>query len=174
MLTETYKGRRLKVKKGREWGTLVGTCNGTPVTWPVSRDEAAAMDGLRGQVDWIDREPVNGARWGAEWYAPGTYTMCEEDLHPVAIGGKCQHPSCAKRRGEGTEDGARTLGRRHGRAEVAPFGDLADAGSADLMTALGETGGTGNENLQRRLALLGAYREEWENQAGRPYGGSDA
>ena len=100
MITETYKGRKLKVKKGREWGTLIGTVNGTPATWPTGRDEAAAMAAMRSQIDYIDREPVNGERWGAEWYAPGTYTMCGEGIHPVALGGECQHFTCKRRRGE--------------------------------------------------------------------------
>lgn len=95
MLTETYKGRKLKVTKGREWGTLVGTCNGTPVAWPISRDEAACMQGIRSQIDWIDERPVDGGRWGTEWYAKGTYTICERSgIHPVALGGACLHPYC--------------------------------------------------------------------------------
>jgi hypothetical protein len=98
MLSETYRGRKLKVKKGREWGTLVGTVNGTPVTWPMSRDEAACLAQIKAQIDWIDQEPVNGARWGAEWYAPGTYTMCGEGIHPVALDGECRHPYCEAKR----------------------------------------------------------------------------
>ena len=100
MITETYRGRKLKVKKGREWGTLVGTVNGTPATWPTSRDETAAIQNMRSQIDYIDREPVDGNRWGAEWYAPGTYTMCDEGIHPVALGGQCQHFTCKRDRGD--------------------------------------------------------------------------
>jgi len=97
VLTETYKGRKLKVARGREWGTLTGSVNGTPVSWPISRDEAAVLADLRNQVDWIDREPVDGARWGAEWYAPGAYAICERSgIHPVALGGQCRHPYCIK------------------------------------------------------------------------------
>ena len=98
MLTETYKGRKLKVKKGREWGTLVGTVNGTPATWPIGSDEAKCLADLRTWIDYIDREPVNGERWGAHWYAPGTYTMCGEGIHPVALGGECRHPYCMRER----------------------------------------------------------------------------
>jgi len=100
MLTETYKGRKLRVKKGKDEGTLVGSVNGTPVTWPIGRDEARVITELRAQIDWIDREPVNGARWGAEWYVPGTYTLCAEGPHPVALGGECQHPYCIRKREE--------------------------------------------------------------------------
>lgn len=101
MLTETYKGRKLKVKKGREWGTLTGFVNGTPVTWPAGRDESAVLEQLKRDVDHIDREPVDGGRWGAEWYAPGTYTICERTgIHPVALGGECQHFTCIREREE--------------------------------------------------------------------------
>jgi hypothetical protein len=44
----------------------------------------------------VDREPVNGGRWSAHWYAPGTYTLCGEG-HPVALGGRCRHPYCQER-----------------------------------------------------------------------------
>ena len=100
MLSETYQGRKLKVKKGREWGTLVGSVNGTPVTWPTGRDETATLAQIKAQIDWIDQEPVNGERWGAEWYAPGTYAICERSgIHPVALGGECQHFTCKRERG---------------------------------------------------------------------------
>ena len=88
----------MRVKRGREWGTLDATVNGYTAMSRTSRDEAAAMRDLRNQIDFIDREPVNGDRWGGEWYAPGTYTMCSEGIHPVALGGECQHFTCVRRR----------------------------------------------------------------------------
>ena len=96
MLGETYKGRRLRVKRGREWGVLDATVNGCSAGSRTSCDEAAVMRDLRNWVDLIDQEPVNGDRWGAEWYAPGTYAMCGEGLHPVALGGECQHFTCVR------------------------------------------------------------------------------
>ena len=64
---------------------------------------------------------------------------------------------------------ARELGIKHARAGEAPFGDLDDAGSGDLMTALGETGDTTDDNYGYRVDLLNAYREAWEKAAGRFY-----
>ena len=100
MLTETYKGRKLQARKGSDWGTLRVTVNGELVATPTGRDERAALDQLHRDIDWIDERPVDGNRWGAYWYAPGTYTMCDEDLHPVALGGKCEHFTCKRKRGE--------------------------------------------------------------------------
>jgi hypothetical protein len=97
MLTETYRGRRLRVRKGREWGTVDVTVNGIfAFVGGVGSDQSKAMQALRATVDFIDREPVNGDRWGAEWYAPGTFTLCEVG-HPVAIDGECQHSTCIRR-----------------------------------------------------------------------------
>ena len=101
MLTQTYRGRKLRVKKGREWGTVDGFVNGYCAITQTTRDEAPVLAQLRNQIDFIDREPVDGDRWGAEWYAPGTFTMCERTgLHPVALGGQCQHFTCKRERGE--------------------------------------------------------------------------
>lgn len=105
MLTETYKGRRLRAQRGQQWGTLAVKVNGQLVATLTSRDEAAALAQLRRDIDWIDQEPVNGDRWAAYWYAPGTYQLCPEGLHPVALGGLCQHFTCRRRREE-TPDGA--------------------------------------------------------------------
>lgn len=101
MLTETYKGRKLRVKKGREWGTLACTINDGPSLSETSLDEQAAMTHLRAWVDLVDRDPVvDGSRWGAYMYAPGTYTLCDEGPHPVALGDQCRHPYCVTKRGE--------------------------------------------------------------------------
>ena len=64
---------------------------------------------------------------------------------------------------------ARELGSDHGRAGEAPFGDLDDAGSGDLMTELGEAGDTTEDNYGYRVGLLNAYRDAWEAVAGRYY-----
>ena len=98
MLTETYRGRKLRVRKGREWGTLDATVNGVATLTLTGCDEAAVLTQLRADIDWIDREPVNGDRWGAEWYAPGTYTLCVKGLHPVALDGECEHFTCKRER----------------------------------------------------------------------------
>jgi hypothetical protein len=49
------------------------------------------------------------------------------------------------------------LAREHRNAGIAPFGDLADEGSALLMDALGETGWTTEENQFDRWAAVNAY-----------------
>ena len=98
MTTETYKGRKLQVKQGREWGTLVCTVNGGEPLNETGLDEQAAMGHLRAWIDMVDRDPVvDGGKWAAEMYAPGTYELCEEGPHPVAIGGRCRHSYCATR-----------------------------------------------------------------------------
>ena len=57
--------------------------------------------------------------------------------------------------------GAATLGAMHGRAGTTPYGDL-DLDDSPLMTALGETGPTTEDNHPRRLALLDAYRDAYQ------------
>jgi hypothetical protein len=64
---------------------------------------------------------------------------------------------------------ARRLGTTHGRAGIAPYGDLDDAGSAGLMTALGETGWTTGANHGWRGQLCDTYRAAWEAAAGCAY-----
>ena len=98
MITETYRGRKLKARKGAEWGTVVVTCNGEPVSWPMGTDPARALAPVKAQIDGIDLEPVNGDRWGAHWYAPGSYEMCPEGIHPQETGGQCQHSTCVAKR----------------------------------------------------------------------------
>jgi hypothetical protein len=51
---------------------------------------------------------------------------------------------------------AAELGREHAEAEITPYGDLEDAGSALLMTDLGQTEPT-DANHPTRLAMLDAY-----------------
>jgi hypothetical protein len=98
MVTETYRGRTLKARKGREWGTVLVTCNGADVGSPTGTDLSKALDGAKAWIDLIDREPVNGDRWSAHWYAPGTYEMCPEGIHPQTVGGLCQHVTCVAKR----------------------------------------------------------------------------
>jgi hypothetical protein len=52
---------------------------------------------------------------------------------------------------------AAELGREHAEAGVTPYGDLEDAGSAVLMTDLGQTEPTTGANHPARLAMLDAY-----------------
>ena len=54
------------------------------------------------------------------------------------------------------EQQARALGAEHGAKHIAPYGDLWDAGSADLMNALGETGWCDTDRHRR---LVTAYED---------------
>lgn len=100
MKTETYKGRKLKVRigRGQDIGKLFITVNGH--TWTsYGHDEERALAQLCRNIDFIDQDPVvDGGRWSAYWYAPGTYKMCSEDLHPVALNGECRHFTCVRKR----------------------------------------------------------------------------
>ena len=96
MLSETYKGRKLRVRKGSSAG-LVGEINGQPMPtrYGVPGQEIIAQ--LRRDIDLVDQAPVDGNRWGAYMYAPGMFTLCESG-HPVALGGQCEHFTCKRDR----------------------------------------------------------------------------
>jgi hypothetical protein len=98
MITETYRGRKIKARKGREWGTILLTCNGEDIGSRDGTDLSKAVASVKAWIDFIDLKPVNGDRWSAHWYAPGTYEMCPEGIHPQEIGGQCQHSSCVAKR----------------------------------------------------------------------------
>ena len=72
---------------------------------------------------------------------------------------------------ERQRNAAYSLGCQHGRLVplAAPYGDLNDAGSADLMTELGETEATTEANYDERVSLLAAYVRGWEKTSGRNY-----
>jgi hypothetical protein len=69
---------------------------------------------------------------------------------------------------------ARQLGQQHAAAAIAPFGDAeyvyGDAGSADLMTALGETGPATAQNEPERMAAVEAYCDALGGAAARTAG----
>ncbi|WP_214103216.1 hypothetical protein [Acrocarpospora catenulata] len=91
MLRETYKGRKVVIKKGRDWGTVAVHINGVHCWARVCTAEAALAQAKR-DIDFVGEE-IDGASWGPEWYAPGTYEICDEG-HPRAIGGACTHSYC--------------------------------------------------------------------------------
>lgn len=105
MTGEIYKGRRLRAKRtndrfhGRRYEALV---NGVGTGTYDYDDPQKALDTVKAWIDFIDRDPViDGGRWPAHWYAPGTYTLCE-DNHPVALDGECRHPACAQQHSTST------------------------------------------------------------------------
>lgn len=100
MKRETYKDRKIKVVKGRDadWGYTRVTLNGVDMgKW--MGDEDAALRSIRGTIDHADEVGVSSGRYGADWYAPGTYELCEHD-HAKPIGGECGHHYCAEQRAE--------------------------------------------------------------------------
>jgi hypothetical protein len=95
MIQETYKGRKLKVVKGGEGGTgLTGSINGQPMPVRYGVPKQEVIEDLRRDIDFVDQAPVDGGRWEACMYAPGTYELCEKGLHPKAVGEPCRHKSC--------------------------------------------------------------------------------
>jgi hypothetical protein len=71
-MRETYKGRKLLVKRGREWGMLETYVNGVIVGTPCgARQEAAERElvGLRAWVDLVDeRRLTEPDAFGPHWY----------------------------------------------------------------------------------------------------------
>ncbi|MEU3986136.1 hypothetical protein AB0F77_39775 [Streptomyces sp. NPDC026672] len=100
MKRETYKGRKIKVVagKGRNWGTTRQFVNGVDLG-PFQGDEDAALRSLRGDIDFADSVGPASGRCNPEWFAPGTYELCDEG-HATEIGGECGHHYCAEKRSE--------------------------------------------------------------------------
>jgi hypothetical protein len=100
MKHETYKGRKLKVVKGKggDWGRTRQYVNGVDQgAW--MGDEDAALRQLRGDVDFAESVGVASGRCRPEWFAPGTYELCGEG-HAKEIGGLCGHDWCVEQRAE--------------------------------------------------------------------------
>ncbi|MFD9442100.1 hypothetical protein [Streptomyces sp. NPDC060001] len=98
MKRETYKGRKIKVVAGRGngFGRTRVTLNGVELgSW--MGDEDKTLRSIRGSIDHADEVGVSSARYGAEWYAPGTYELCDEG-HAKEIGGECGHSWCVEQR----------------------------------------------------------------------------
>lgn len=98
MIRETYKARKLKVIRNKVTGGLVGSINGQPMPARYGVSEQGVIEQFHRDIDYVDQAPVDGGRWGAYLYAPGTYELCERD-HPKEIGGPCRHPSCQRAAG---------------------------------------------------------------------------
>lgn len=98
MIRETYKGRKIKVVKGRgaDFGYSRVTLNGLELGKYMG-DESKALRSVRGTIDHADEVGINGDRYRPEWYAPGTYELCDEG-HAKEISGECLHSWCVKQR----------------------------------------------------------------------------
>ncbi|MEU1200175.1 hypothetical protein ABZ446_28675 [Streptomyces sp. NPDC005813] len=96
MKRETYKGRKIKVVAGRgaEWGYTRVTLNGVDMGKSLGNEDEA-LTSTRSYIDHADEVGVSSARYGAEWYAPGSYELCEHG-HVMPIGGECGHQYCVE------------------------------------------------------------------------------
>lgn len=95
-MTETYRGSRIKVRSGRgaSWGQMVATVNGEPFPVVERMSEAKAISEIERLLDHVYSAPIDGDRWPASYYAPGTYELCPVGIHPQEIGGQCTHATC--------------------------------------------------------------------------------
>lgn len=96
MIHETYKGRKLKVVKGHEYGYARAFVNGVALGRQMGT-EVDALKWMKAAIDSVDEVGVGSGRYGAEWYAPGTFELCDEG-HAKEIGGECGHEWCVKQR----------------------------------------------------------------------------
>lgn len=100
MIVEKYKGCKIRAVKGKgwEWGRTHVVLNGVK-QGTYEGNEATAIDSVKRTIDHAEQTGPGEARYGAEWYTPGTYALCPEG-HVTAIGGQCGHHWCAKHRNE--------------------------------------------------------------------------
>lgn len=98
MKRETYKGRKIKVVAGRgaDWGYTRVTLNGVDMGKSMGNEEGA-LTSTRSYIDHADEVGVSSARYGAEWYAPGTFELCDGG-HAKKTGGECGHSWCVEQR----------------------------------------------------------------------------
>jgi hypothetical protein len=104
MKTETYAGRKISarlLKGGMDFGRIEIKLNGVVFRRPLGFDEDKAIGDLKrelAQVDeWTAGHGVDGDRWTADYFVPGTFEMCSIG-HPRDIGGACKHTWCVKHR----------------------------------------------------------------------------
>jgi hypothetical protein len=96
MRTETHSGCKIKVRAGRgaTWGQMSATVNGQPFPVVEKFNEDKAISEIKRTLDHVHSAPIDGDRWPASYYAPGTYELCDEGIHPREIGGTCTHSTC--------------------------------------------------------------------------------
>lgn len=101
MKRETYKGRKIKVVAGRgaDHGYTRITLNGVDMgKWMQSEDEA--LRSTRGTIDHADETGLSSGRYGAEWFVPGSFELCDVCEGTKEIGGECGHAYCVRERAE--------------------------------------------------------------------------
>lgn len=104
MRRETYKGRKLKVVKGRghDWGYSRVTLNGVDLGKYLGNEDTV-FTSISSYIDHADEVGVSSARYGAEWYAPGTYELCDGG-HAKPVNGECGHSWCVEQRAKNPSD----------------------------------------------------------------------
>jgi hypothetical protein len=106
VITKTFNGCKIKVRAGRgaNWGQMMATVNGGPFFKVEKRDETKAIAEIERLLAFVHADPISGDRWPASYYAPGTYELCDKNLHPRPVGGQCAHVTCRQTpEGVGTE-----------------------------------------------------------------------
>lgn len=97
MKTLTHNGCRIKVRlnRGRNWGTVTATVNGElfPAVTRPTEDEVIA-DVVQ-QLERIHAKPVDGNSWPAHYYPPGSYALCGNG-HPREVNAECRHSYCVR------------------------------------------------------------------------------
>lgn len=99
MLTATHSGCKVRVRAGKrvDWGRMFATVNGEQFPVVEKFDEAKALAEIVRLLDAVHAVPVDGDRWPAYYYPPGSYVLCEHG-HPVTPGGECTHTYCRNNR----------------------------------------------------------------------------
>lgn len=95
-MTEKYSGCKIKVRAGRKatWGQMFAEVNGEFFPTVEKFDESKAIAEIKRTLGLVHSAPIDGDRWPASYYAPGTFELCDKGIHPREIGGKCTHSTC--------------------------------------------------------------------------------
>jgi hypothetical protein len=75
---------------------MFATLNGKSCPVAERSSEAAAIVEIERMIDHVNSTRVDGDRWPANFYIPGTYEMCPEGIHPQELGGTCTHSTCLR------------------------------------------------------------------------------
>lgn len=97
MITKKFDGCTIKVRAGRgrdSWGQMTALVNDEPFPVVEKFDETVAVAEIQRDLTRIHAAPIDGASWPAHFYAPGSYELCDEGIHPREIGGQCTHVTC--------------------------------------------------------------------------------
>jgi len=96
VIRETYKGCKIRATTGREYYSTRIVLNGVAQGDHVG-DPEKVVAYIKATIDYAEQTGPAQARFGPEWYTPGTYELCPEG-HVMPIGGECGHHWCAAQR----------------------------------------------------------------------------